>query len=76
MEGIVRHALKSNPYLDIVLLHFADKDKMSDYNNAKTPGVIIQHEKVAEYYTISSINLAKEVNDRILNGEFTCAMIL
>jgi hypothetical protein len=71
MEGIVRHALIANPYLDIVLLHFADKDKMSDYNNDKTPGVIIQHEKVAEYYNISSINLAKEVNDRILNGEFS-----
>ena len=44
---------------------------MSDYNQGKTPEVIEQHEKVAQYYAISSINLAKEVNDRILNGEFT-----
>ena len=57
--------------MDIVMLHFADQDKMADYNNGKTPEVITQHEKVAEYYTIPSINLAKEVNDRILNGEFT-----
>jgi pimeloyl-ACP methyl ester carboxylesterase/lysophospholipase L1-like esterase len=71
MEGIIYHALKTNPYMDIVLLHFADQDKMADYNNDKIPEVIIQHEKVAEYYKISSINLAREVNDRILNGEFT-----
>jgi pimeloyl-ACP methyl ester carboxylesterase len=71
MEGIVGHALKSNPYLDIVMLHFADQDKLSDYNNGRVPEVIQQHEKVAEYYMIPSINLAKEVNDRILNGEFS-----
>ncbi len=71
MEGIIYQAIKSNPNIDIVMLHFVDQDKMADYNNGKTPEVIVQHEKVAEYYNISSINLAKEVNDRILNGEFT-----
>ena len=71
MEGIVSHALRSNPYMDIVMLHFADQDKLSDYNNGRVPEVIQQHEKVAEYYMIPSINLAKEVNDRILNGEFS-----
>ena len=71
MEGIIYQAIKSNPNIDIVMLHFVDQDKMADYNNGKTPEVILQHEKVAQYYNISSINLAKEVNDRILNGEFT-----
>ncbi len=71
MEGIVNHAIQSNPYIDIVLLYFVDQDKMADYNRGKTPPVIAQHEKVADYYAIPSINLAKEVNDRILNGEFT-----
>jgi len=71
MEGIINQALRSNPYMDIVMLHFADQDKMADYNNGIVPGVIQQHEKVAEYYSINSVNLAKEVNDRILNGEFT-----
>ncbi len=71
MEGIIYQAIKSNPNIDIVMLHFVDQDKMADYNNGKTPEVIVQHEKVAEYYNIPSINLAKEVNDRILNGEFT-----
>jgi len=71
MEGIIYQAIKSNPNIDIVMLHFVDQDKMADYNNGKIPEVIVQHEKVAEYYNISSINLAREVNDRILNGEFT-----
>jgi len=71
IEGIINHALHSNPLMDIVLLYFVDQDKMSDYNQGKTPVVIEQHEKVAQYYAVSSINLAKEVNDRILNGEFT-----
>lgn len=71
MEGIVRHALKTNPNMDIVIMHFVDTDKMADYNNDKVPEVIEQHEKVAERYQLTSINLAKEVNDRILNGEFT-----
>jgi pimeloyl-ACP methyl ester carboxylesterase len=71
MEGIIHQALISNPYMDIVMMYFVDQDKMADYNNDKTPEVIMQHEKVAEYYNIPSINFAKEVNDRILNGEFT-----
>ncbi len=71
MEGIINHALQSNPNMDIVMMYFVDQDKMADYNKGITPEVIQQHEKVAEYYNVSSINLAKEVNDRVLNGEFT-----
>ncbi|MCB0685326.1 MAG: prolyl oligopeptidase family serine peptidase, partial [Saprospiraceae bacterium] len=71
MEGIVRHALHTNPKMDIIMMHFVDPEKMATYNQGKTPEVILQHEKVANHYNITSINLAKEVNDRILNGEFT-----
>jgi lysophospholipase L1-like esterase/pimeloyl-ACP methyl ester carboxylesterase len=71
MEGIIAQALRSNPAMDIVMLHFADRDMMGDYNNGRVPAVIQQHEKVADYYGVNSINLAKEVNDRVLNGEFT-----
>jgi lysophospholipase L1-like esterase len=71
MEGIVYHAIQSNPCINIVMLHFVDQDKMADYNNGRVPEVIQQHEKVAEYYSVSSIDLAREVNNRILNGEFS-----
>jgi sialidase-1 len=70
MEGIVRHAKIANPTCDIVIMHFVDPGKMESYRNGKTPAVIQLHEKVAEHYHISTINLAKEVTGRIDAGEF------
>lgn len=71
MEGIVRQALLSNPQMDVVLLHFVDPGKMTEFRQGKTPSVIIHHERVAEHYKIPSINLAREVTERIDDGEFT-----
>jgi len=71
MEGIVRHARESNPAMDMVIMHFVDPDKMAEYRKGITPPEIQNHEKVATHYQISTINLAKEVTDRIDNGEFT-----
>lgn len=70
MEGIVRHAKLANPLCDIVIMHFVDPGKMKDYKIGKVPEVIQLHEKVAEHYNISTINLAKEVTERIDAGEF------
>ena len=71
MEGIIRHARKTNPAMDIVFMYFVDQPKIKDYNSGKTPEIIKIHEKVAKYYNIPVINLAKEVTDRINAGEFT-----
>ena len=71
MEGIVRHLRKSNPAMDLVMMHFVDPDKMTDYNNKIEPEVITNHNKVARHYNIPTINLAKEVTDRIRNSEFS-----
>ena len=71
MEGIVRHARKINPKLDVVMMHFVDPDKMTDYRAGRVPEVIQQHESVAKYYDVPSIHLAKEVTDRIDDGQFT-----
>ena len=71
MEGIVRHLRKSNPVADIVLMHFVDPEKMQVYNNGEIPRVIQNHERVAEHYQISSINLAQEVTARINHQEFS-----
>ena len=71
MEGIVRQAKLANPLCDIVIMHFVDPGKIEDYRNGKIPGVIQLHEKVAEHYNVSTINLAKEVTERITAGEFT-----
>lgn len=70
MEGIVRHALRVNSSTDIVMMHFSDPNKMELYRQGKVPKVIRLHEQVAAYYNISTINLAKEVTERIDAGEF------
>lgn len=71
MEGIVRQARTENPAMDLVLLHFVDPSKLRVLRQGKTPTVIAQHEKVARRYRIPSIDLAREVYDRIRAGEFT-----
>ncbi|MFB9057315.1 GDSL-type esterase/lipase family protein [Mariniflexile ostreae] len=71
MEGIVRHMRKSNPEVDIVMMHFVDPDKMETYRSGKEPEVISNHNRVAEHYGIPTINLALEVTERIDKGEFT-----
>lgn len=71
MEGILRHALIANPKMDIVVMHFVDPSKMDSYKRGQTPAVIANHEKVADYYSVTSIDLAKEVTERIHAGEFT-----
>ena len=71
LEGIVQHAKKSNPSMDIVLMSFADPDKTGDYNAGIIPVEIANHERVSEHYGLPSINLAKEIRDKIANHEFS-----
>ena len=71
MEGIIRHMRRENPATDIVIMHFVDPRKMEVYRSGQVPEVIQNHEKVASHYKIPTINLAKEVTDRIDAGEFT-----
>ena len=70
IEGIVRHAKTANPLCDIVIMYFVDPGKMESYRVGKGPEVIQLHDQVAEHYKISTINLAKEVTERIDAGEF------
>jgi sialidase-1 len=71
MEGMVRQAKRANPQTDIVFIYFADPDKMNDFNLGVIPDEITNHNKVAAYYNLPSVNLAKEVTARINNKEFT-----
>jgi lysophospholipase L1-like esterase/pimeloyl-ACP methyl ester carboxylesterase len=71
MEGIIRHMRATYPACDMVMMHFADPEKMADYRKGIIPAEIKNHEKVAEYYNIPSLNLAREVTSRIDAGEFS-----
>ncbi|SHM98380.1 Lysophospholipase L1 [Cyclobacterium lianum] len=71
MEGIVRHMRQHHPASDIILMHFADPGKVDQYRSGQLPDVIKNHEKVAAHYELGTINLAKEVTERIDAGEFS-----
>jgi hypothetical protein len=70
MEGIVRQALKSNPNMDIIMQHFICDAFIPVLNSGDMSISIINHEKVADYYQISSINQAQEIAERMKDGEF------
>ena len=71
MEGVVRHLRVANPMTDIVQMHFAMPQHLADYKANRAPVPIKQHERVAEHYGCTSLNLTKEVADRISAEEFT-----
>jgi arylsulfatase A-like enzyme/lysophospholipase L1-like esterase len=71
MEGIVRHARRANPDMDIVMMHFACPEKLEDYENGKTPEVIQSFDKVAEHYGVPTLDITEEIYERIKRGEFT-----
>ena len=71
MEGVVRHTRMANPRTDIVQMHFVMPEFMTDYRQGRVPVSIAQHEKVAEAYGNASLNLAREVTERIDARQFT-----
>jgi sialidase-1 len=71
LEGIIRHAKRSNPDMDIIMMAFADPYKTSDYNKGLIPPEIANHQMVAEHYNLPFINIGKEVRDKINNKEFS-----
>ncbi len=70
MEGIIRQARLSNPDMDIVMLHFIWDGMLQPLEKGIISQVILNHEKVADYYRVPSINLALEVSQRMQAGEF------
>lgn len=70
MEGIIRHSRLANPRTDIVMLYFIHDPFIETYKQGQVPDVILNHERVANYYRIPSINLAEEVFQRMEAEEF------
>lgn len=71
LEGIIHHALTFNPSMNIIVMAFADEGKNSDFANGTEPQEVKTERQVAGYYGLPFINLAKEVYERINNGELT-----
>jgi sialidase-1 len=71
MEGIIRHARRLNPQIDIVILYFGSQDMAKIIREGKQPESIVEHELIAQYYGISSLNLAYDLTCRLDADEFT-----
>jgi hypothetical protein len=71
MEGIVRHLRQHNPCADIVITYFVNPGMVELYQQGKTPLSISSHATVADYYGVSTINLAREVTQQIAAGDLT-----
>lgn len=71
MEGIVRHTRLHNPKADIVITYFVNPEMLKTWQSGKVPLSVSAHREVAEHYRIPTIDLAKEVADRITAGTLT-----
>ena len=71
LEGVVRHVRAALPHCDIVHLHFAMPEHVQSWKQGKMPVAVVQHQKVAERYQNPSLDLTREVAERIAAGEFT-----
>jgi len=71
MEGIIRHGRTYNPNMDIVITYFVNPGMVKTINAGKNPISMTGHKKVAEHYSISTIDLAREVAEQIKGGTFT-----
>lgn len=71
MEGILRNARTVFPKLDIVVTHFVNPPMLDKLQKGETPTSSGSHERVAKQYGVSSIDLAREVAQRIDAGTLT-----
>ncbi|NND98833.1 MAG: alpha/beta hydrolase fold domain-containing protein [Pirellulaceae bacterium] len=71
MEGILRHALRHNPQMDIVVTHFVNPGMLQKIQDGDEPISSAQHERVATHYGVATNYLARELADRIEGGTMT-----
>ncbi|MFK8114952.1 MAG: alpha/beta hydrolase fold domain-containing protein [Rubripirellula sp.] len=71
MEGILRHARTNDPDVDIVVTHFVNPPMLEKLHSGVTPVSSGAHEQVAAHYGVSTVDLAREVAERIDAGSLT-----
>ena len=71
LEGIIRHALRANPKMDIVVTYFVNEGMVKTFQAGGTPLPVEAHEAVAKHYGISTIHLGAEVAAQMAEGKLT-----
>lgn len=71
MEGVVRKVRRDYPECDIVMVQFVNPGMLEKTQKGETPTTIAAHEKVAEHYGVTSVNVAAEIADAVATGRYT-----
>ena len=71
MEGIIRHIRTTCPNVDIVMTFFVNENLMQKYRERNVATSIKAHDAVAKRYEISTIDLAKEIQEEIDSKQIT-----
>ena len=71
MEGIIAQVRRHNPNADIIVTHFANKTMMQLIGQDDMPSSIAGHNRVCEYYQISTNDLCSELTELIDNKKTT-----
>lgn len=70
VEGVVRHVWNNDPETDIIIMHFTRDYFVDMVAKGQLPDVVLNHERVANYYAVPTVNMVQEISERILDGEF------
>ncbi len=71
LEGIIRHARRANPNMDIAVTFFVNEGMLKTLQSGGTPLTVEAHEAVANHYTVPTIHLAAEVAAQMTAGKLT-----
>ena len=71
VEGIVRHAYRHNPEINIIAQYFYDPSHMKSERSGSIPWQIKELDALSEYYNIPSINQVTLLKDAIDAGKTT-----
>lgn len=71
VEGVIRQARLHNPNIDIIMQYCVEPAKMKLFNAGQPDPIILDHERVAQHYNVTTHNLARLVTDAVNRGDFT-----
>lgn len=71
VEGIIVHARRQNPNIDIIAQYFYDDHYESEYRARRTPWQIATLEEIAIRYGINAIDQAKEITRLFESGQMS-----
>jgi dienelactone hydrolase len=71
VEGVIRHAHKHNPEIDIIAQYFYDPSHLKNYRTGMVPWQIKTLNAVSLHYNIPSVNQVIYLNEALFENEIT-----